>query len=295
MLNKEIVKNIPNLIGVYLFKSKGKILYVGKSINLKARISSHLENAKIDLKENAIFRNSDRAEYILCESEFKALLLESKLIQEHHPIYNVRWRDDKSYLYIKITYRDDYPKIYSTRKERQKGSVYFGPFSSTREVENILAEIRRVIPYCSQKKLSKRACFYSKIKLCLPCPNVISSLADRMEMIKQKREYRSNIRKIIRILKGETEIVLKFLYKNLRDLIKTQKYEEALIIRNRINRFEHFLQEKSFDSQEVEYNQSTKAIESLTSLLVKFFPKLTTINRIECYDISNLGFTNATA
>ena len=102
--SREEVRQLTGFIGVYIFSKKGKIQYIGKSINVKARLLSHFENALIDPKERLIIKNSDSIECIETDSEFKALLLESKLIQTHHPRYNIRWRDDKSYLYIRRWY-----------------------------------------------------------------------------------------------------------------------------------------------------------------------------------------------
>lgn len=131
-ISKETIHTVPTSMGIYIFKSGPKITYIGKSINLRSRLISHYENARIDAKEAAIIRNSDSIEYIITDSEFKALLLESQLIQQYRPQYNSRWRDDKSYLYIKITAKDEYPKIFLTRKEHDGKSKYFGPFPSGR-------------------------------------------------------------------------------------------------------------------------------------------------------------------
>ena len=169
--------NLPSQSGVYLFYSGKEIIYIGKSVNIKARVASHLENAKINNKEAAIISHADRLEYLLTDSEFKALLLESRLIQQHQPKYNAVWKDDRSYLYIKITH-ELYPKVYAVRKENDGKAIYFGPFSSQRQVNLILREIRKVFPFCSQKKISARPCFHSKINLCSPCPNVIAGLND---------------------------------------------------------------------------------------------------------------------
>ena len=129
---------------VFICLKRKTYLYIGKSINIKARVLSHVENSQQDTKEFAIVSQSDSIETQITDSEFKALLLESELIQIHHPKYNVIWRDGKSHLYIKIT-EEKYPKIYPVRKEDDKKSLYFGPFSSTRDVESLLRTIRRII------------------------------------------------------------------------------------------------------------------------------------------------------
>src|SRR3989344_9525424 len=107
---KKSLSRAPQTIGAYLFKNRREILYIGKSVNLKARLLSHLENAHYDAKERAIIEGATHVQTLTAPSEFQALILESKLIQKHRPRFKKIWRDDKSYLYIKITAKDAYPK-----------------------------------------------------------------------------------------------------------------------------------------------------------------------------------------
>lgn len=203
MITKQQIDNLPSETGVYLFKKRNEILYIGKSVNIKARVRSHIENAKLDRKESLIIENSDFVDSITTENEFSALILESTLIKKNHPKYNVIWKDGKNYLYIQVTKKDDYPKILLSRKpDLDKNSLFFGPFSSSRVVETLLKDIRRIIPFCIEKHLSKSPCFYKKINLCQPCPNDINQVKDEAEKKNLKKIYRKNIRKIIKILNG---------------------------------------------------------------------------------------------
>lgn len=163
-LNKKNVNKLPGTIAVYLFKQKKHVIYVGKSINLRARIRSHLENSKLNHKEAVIIKNSDSVECHIVNSEFKAILLEAELIRRFQPKYNTRWKDDRSLLYIQMTTHETYPKIFPTRKTSiaNKKSIYFGPFSSNCEVMTILKEVRKIIPFCSQKNLGPPAVFLFK-------------------------------------------------------------------------------------------------------------------------------------
>lgn len=298
MITKDSLKSIPPSIGVYIFKQKKIPLYIGKAVNLKTRLISHLENAKLDAKEQAIISNSDSIEYLLTDSEFKALLLEAKLIQKFHPKYNSRWRDDKSYLYIKLTKNEEYPKLFSIRYSdiTEKKSLYFGPFPSSRDVNEILGEIRKIFPFCTQKKLTNRSCFYSKIGLCNPCPNYIHQIKEEKLKTKLKKQYRQNIKKIINVLEGNTELTLKSLYRKMKKAGADQNYEEALSLRKRVTRFERLIEQKQF-SQDIisNYNLSEKSVTELLKLLSKFYPRLNKLERIECYDVSNLSFKDATA
>ncbi len=294
-LTRETTTQLPSSIGVYFFVAKGKIIYIGKSINIKARILSHVENAKVDAKEQAIVTHADALHYVLSDSEFKSLLLESRLIKKYLPPYNTIWRDNKSYLYLKITTKDEFPKLFPVRREDDKTSYYFGPFQSLRIVNEILKDIRRVFPFCTQKKLSKKPCFYAKINLCKPCPNEINQ-KEGAERTRLKRQYRYSIRQIVRIFKGETDLVLTGLYKKLKTLTDEQKYEEALLLRNKISRFERLIQRPLFSSRiEEQYDTSQESSDSLLTLLRHYYPDLGPIHRIECYDMSNISFTNATA
>lgn len=292
----EILSKAPTLDGVYIFRSGTTIVYIGKSVNIRARLLSHIENAKLDPKEAAIMSSSDTIEYIVADSEFKALMLESHLIQKHKPKYNARWRDDKSYLYIKITIKDEYPKIFAVRRERDGASRYFGPFPSTASVEEILKAIRRIFPFCTQKKISKHQCFYSKIKLCNPCPNVIEHTIDPSKKQRLKKIYRANIRSIIKIFEGNTDSIVTMFRREMDVFTQTQDYENALIIRNKIYQFEHLIHDRALSSDiESIFNQSGERVEDLVKMLRHFFPEFSSAERIECYDISNLSQKEATA
>lgn len=287
---RDRIKDIPSTIGVYLFVNKREILYIGKSINLKARIASHFENAKIDSKENAIIQNSKKIRLIILDSEFKALLLESSLIQKYEPRYNRIWRDDKSYLYVKINMKDTYPKIAVVRKENDHMSLYFGPFASTRLVNELLFEIRKVFPFCQQKKLGKSSCFYNKIGLCNPCPSAIENSQDQKLKEDLKRKYRCNIKKIIKIFQGKTDLLLNGLYQSLRKMSKNENYEEAIQIRNRIFSLERLINDRLSLDYDLSLPQNREqAGQSLRNQLIKYLPNLKKIEKIECYDISNLG------
>lgn len=290
MITKDQTKNLPSTIGLYLFKNGKIINYIGKSVNIKARVTSHLENAKLDNKERLIIRNSNTIETIATESEFKALIMEAELIKEFQPKYNSIWKDDKSPLYIKITVQDEFPKIIITRKEADEKSLYFGPFSSVRMVEKIITDIRRIIPFCTQKKISKKACFYSKIGLCNPCPNEINNRIGEARLV-LKQQYKKNINQVVSILNGHVKKIVNDLKKKLNVLIKNRNYEQAIIIRNQILRFDRLLHLK--DDSSFTINNIKKNLKETLIILKKYFSQLMKLNRIEAYDISNLGLNQA--
>lgn len=296
---KEGIQEAPQTIGVYIFCGKGReeYLYIGKSINLKARLNSHWESTRMDERERAIFEGTQKIKLIPVESEFKALLYEAQLIQKHQPRYNRIWKDDKSHLYIKINLKDRYPKVLLVRKENDGKSSYFGPFSSVRVAERLLKEIRKVIPFCMQRNIfTVNPCFYGKMGLCDPCPNTIEAMPEGPEKEEVAKYYKKNIRQLVRIFKGDTSPVLKGLYAQLKELTKNQEYEDALILRNRILSFERLITERVGLEKEMLFNATPgDAAADLRQVLSRHFPGLPELHRIECYDISNLSFKQATA
>lgn len=295
-VSKEEIKKLPATTGIYIFRHKKEYLYIGKSVNIKARVLSHLENAKIDNKEASIIEGSSEIECIITDSEFNALLLESQLIQKHLPKFNSRWRDDKSNLYIKITVKDEYPKVFAARKEPETGARYFGPFQSVYSVELLLKELRRIFPFCMQEKIGKRACFYSKIRLCDPCPSDIVKVDSEQRRNELKSIYLKNIKSIMKILNGNTKLILDDLYKELKKLAKEQRYEEAVVVRNKIMMFEGLLHRKLFSPDAIiNYNRASESVQILIKYLRHYFPDLNELRRIECFDVSNFNHKEATA
>lgn len=294
MISREQAKPLPSTFGVYLFKNGDEVLYVGKSVNIKARVNSHIENAKLDRKEHLIVSNSDKIEFILTDNEFKALILESELIKKFTPKYNVRWRDNKSYLYIKITVDEVFPKVLISRREKKGKAQYFGPFSSTALVRDLISDIRHIVPFCTQPSVTRNSCFYSKIHLCDPCPNSIRTLSVGNEYEIKKKQYRSNIARVIRILRGGLKTFLADLYRDLKKYSREQKYEEAIKIRNKIFRMERLIH-YPLTSHDFHSSPDKDFVQSLLAILNQYFPNMNRLRRIETYDISNLGEKNQTA
>lgn len=288
--------NLPSTNGVYLFKNKDRVLYVGKSINIKVRVKSHIKNAVLDQKEALIIQQSDHVEHIITDSEFNALLLESQLINKYQPKYNLILKDDKTPLYIKITIKDKYPKVFVVRREDDHKSIYFGPFSSRKNTEIILRHIRKIIPFCTDKNINKKPCFYSKVNLCNPCPNIIEKFKENKILTNQ---YRKNIRLLIKLLQGQTDAVKKQWQKELSVLNINKEYEKAIIIRDRLIMLERLTTSRfQNDITENKTSKSMRVNESLYDLLkilVVYFPKIKSLHRIECYDISTWMQNTTTA
>lgn len=298
MITKNILNKCPSSPGIYFFKQGKTVLYIGKSVNIKARIKSHIENAKTDRKELLIINQSDSIDNIVTDSNFYAILLESEMIQKYKPKYNVILKDDKSELYIEITTKDEYPKVLLTRKkDLAANNTYFGPFSSVRTAAQLISEIRKIIPFCTQRKVSQKPCFYSKIGLCSPCPNLIYKEINVAVKNNLKKKYYFNIKMAKSILKRKADMVLKKQYILLKSLIKSQKYEEAIPIRNKISRLENLMYNQSFHEGniEIQYNNSGEALLNLINLLRRYYPYINNLSRVECFDVSNINQKQATA
>lgn len=290
---------IPQFVGVYLFKNKKKqVIYIGKTINLKKRVSSYFQkNWSLDQKTKSLVSNISTIKIIPVKSELEALFLEAKLINLCKPKYNVIWRDDKKYIYIRIT-KEIYPKIIISPKNIVSGEKLYGPFSSKRTVLNILSSIRRVIPFCSQNKLSKKSCFYTHLNLCNPCPCDIEK-EKGIKKTNLTKKYRDNIAQIRKIFSGNIYKIKKLLLAQMVDLSNLQKYEQASRIRDKLRQLEKLEQLKFFSEGYIYDNDM--AITSwrdeqkeLLNTLKPYFKNITKSSRIESYDISNISGELAT-
>lgn len=282
----------PTTTGVYEYLKNGEIIYIGKASNLKSRLATHAQTARLDEHERLI-TSADTIRYCQTDTEFKALLLEASLIQEYLPKYNRALRDDKSYLYIVINPNDEFPKPQLARardlnlKQSSKYLRIFGPFPGARIALEVLKIIRRLIPFCQQKKLGNRGCFYSKIGLCHPCPNTIHTEGD-------KKLYRRQVFQVIKVLEGKIDPVIKDLENELDRLNQPETYEQALILRDKINRFKSTMVNHTFsDRRIISLSSADEDISSLHKVLKPYFPALNSLARIECFDASTFAFRHS--
>lgn len=202
-----------------------KIIYVGKAVNLKNRVSSYFR--KTD-KTNRILKMVsliDHFEYIVVDNEAEALILECNLIKKNRPKFNVLLKDDKTYPYIKIDVKSEYPNVMITRRIVNDGSKYFGPYANPGAAKEMLDFIKQKykIRQCKKFKYNDRPCLNYHIKRCLaPCQGYVSH-----------EEYMEQINEIIDLLEGKTSKILKDLDKQMKELSEKQEYEKAAYIRDR--------------------------------------------------------------
>ena len=223
---EEELKKLPKKPGVYLMKDKDdKIIYVGKAINLKNRVSSYFR--KTD-KTNRILKMVsliDHFEYIVVDNEAEALILECNLIKKNRPRFNVLLKDDKTYPYIKVDIKSEYPNVTITRRIINDGSKYFGPYANPGAAKEMLDFIKQKykIRQCRNFKYNDRPCLNYHIKRCLaPCQGYVSH-----------EEYMVQINEIIDLLEGKTIKILKDLENQIKEASNKQEYEKAASIRDR--------------------------------------------------------------
>ena len=228
---KNIYVNAPKTPGVYIMKDeKYKILYVGKSINLNARLASYFSREqKQDSKTVALLQKVEGLEYILTDTEQEAILLECQLIKKHKPWYNVRLKDDKNYPYIKIDISEPYPLVYITRKIINDGAAYYGPYANAASVRKTLNLLKRLFPYrsCTKKITGKdeKPCLDFHINRCIaPCTGAASKL-----------EYAQVIDQVKMFLDGKREKVLLALSNNMVAAASTLEFEKAAKLRDQIH------------------------------------------------------------
>jgi len=227
---KENLKKLPTQPGVYIMKDKNDtILYVGKAINLKNRVSQYFRKTKKSLRIEKMVSKISYFEYIITNNEVEALILECNLIKKHKPQYNVMLKDDKTYPYIKVTMKETFPRVYLTRRKIADGSKYYGPYTDVYAVNDMLDYIKNIFPIRTCKKNieyseKNRPCLNFHIKKCLaPCAGNIS-----------EEDYRIMIKKVCSILEGNYDDIINSLTREMNEYSTNLMYEKAASIRDKI-------------------------------------------------------------
>lgn len=220
---KEKVKELPLSPGVYIMKnSDGDVIYVGKAVKLKNRVSSYFVGKK-DNKTTQLVNNVADFDYIITESEVEALLLEESLIKKHNPRYNIMLKDGKGYPVIRMT-KEEFPRFFSTRNIKKDGSLYWGPFPGTGAIKSYMALIENMtkLRRCIRLKKRDNPCLYYHMGKCSgPCAGKIS-----------KEDYAVMVRKARSLLSGKTVQLKKELERDMKDAADKMEYEEAGRIRD---------------------------------------------------------------
>ena len=224
------LKNLPAKPGVYIMKdATGKVIYVGKAISLRNRVRSYFHSPDgQEMKTRRLVALIEDIEYIVTASELEALILECTLIKKHRPFFNIRLRDDKNYLYIKITTNEEWPRVFTTRRVEQDGARYFGPYASAKSVRSTMELLNRLFPYRTCNRVitgkDKRACLYLYIHRCLgPCIGATT-----------KPEYDEAVQQAILFLEGRHDGVVKDIARHMNDAAETLHFERAAALRDKL-------------------------------------------------------------
>ena len=222
---REKVRNLPTQPGVYLWKDeKGKIIYVGKAVNLRNRVTSYVRHdANRAPKVAAMVSHAADLETIVVATEMEALILENTLIKKYHPHYNIMLRDDKTYPYIKVTVQEDYPRIFMTRRVSRDGARYFGPFADSTAVHRVLKLMQRAYHIRSCRTMpTDRPCLQYHLHHCdAPCVHYIT-----------KADYGARVRQALDILEGRDSGISRSLQQQMEDAAESMEFEKAAMYRD---------------------------------------------------------------
>ncbi len=245
---REKLNQLPESPGVYIYRDEqGEIIYVGKAVSLKHRVRSYFGAAAAkDPKVKALMSRARDLEYITTDSEVEALILESNLIKEHRPRYNVFLKDDKSYPYLKLTLHEEYPRVFITRRPVKDGSRYFGPYTQVGAVHETLRLLKRIFPLrtCKQKSPAPRSrpCLNQHIKRCLgPCCGLVTP-----------EEYRRVVDGVLLFLGGRQEQLVKDLRQRMELAAENLDFEQAAGLRDQLLAVEKVAEKQKIVSGDLE-------------------------------------------
>lgn len=228
-LDSEQLKLVPQVPGIYLFRNReGKVLYVGKAVNLQSRLRSYLRPESHSPRIDRMKKHIEVVDLFVTETEKEAFLLEDIMIKQHRPPLNVRFRDDKTYPYIRISVQETYPKLSVVRRRQNDGARYFGPHTSSFRMKETISLIQDIfqIATCNIEITGKepRACLEYQIHRCsAPCTGAIS-----------KEEYRESVHKAILFLEGKQKGLIQTLRQEMEEAAEALQFERAAKLRDRL-------------------------------------------------------------
>ena len=292
---REKVRQFPTTPGVYLMKDGGgRVLYVGKAVNLRSRASSYFTKAAaFDRRTADLVALIEDADFIPADSEVDALLMEARLVKDIQPPFNTELKDDKTFPYLELTTREDFPRVEFTRKPQTRGTKLYGPFTSAKKLRGAIAALQKIFRFrtCSldideqdERWRWFRPCLLASINLCsAPCNLRIS-----------KDEYRRDIERLKLFLDGKKETLLAELRNEMQEASAALKFEKAARIRDQLKLLENLSLRGNLDEHvqpEVFFVDPRKGLAGLQKIF-----KLDSIpRRIEGVDIAHLGGTETVA
>jgi excinuclease ABC subunit C len=278
------LRELPKAPGVYFHKdASGEIIYVGKAAVLRNRVRQYFQKSRArDVKTDALVREIADVDWMVVESEIEALFLEAEMVRRYMPRYNILLRDDKAFAYIRIDYDSEYPTVSTTRRPLDDGARYYGPYPSLSSVRTALKLLRRIFPYATRKVPGqKRATLHYHLGLDPGLEEGRTTL----------EEYRANLRRLMAYIEGKRVSIIRELEREMKAAARTQHFEEAARIRNRLIALQNLSKAVIFSDKEFLDISKDHALNELVDLLeLEMFPQ-----RIEGYDISHMSGTDVVA
>lgn len=286
---REKVREFPTTPGVYLMKdAKGRVIYVGKAVNLRSRASSYFTKAAaVDLRTCDLVREICDIDFIPVESEVDALLMEARLVKDIQPQFNQELKDDKTFPYLEIFIREDYPRVEFTRTPQTRGTRLYGPFTNAKKLRGTIGVLQKIFRFrtCSldieegdERWRWFRPCLLHSIHQCTaPCNFRIS-----------KEEYRRDIDRLRLFLDGKKEKLLAEMRDEMHEASRELKFEKAARLRDQLKSLENLKLRGNLDEHvqpEVFFIDPKKGLAGLQ----KIFKLAKPPRRIEGVDIAHLG------
>jgi excinuclease ABC subunit C len=276
--------NIPKLPGCYrFFDANGKIIYIGKAASLRDRVTSYWQKSTDHSPaKSSMMKHIRKVDWLETDSEIEALLLESNLIKKFQPEYNVMLRDDKRFAYIKVSLEDEIPGVFITRKIDRAGK-YFGPFVSATAMRETVKAIRKIWPFCTERNIKAKPCFYAQIGRCLGVCGGLVTKRDYMEKV---------VKPIILFLDGKKKRVIS------RQKEEINKKEKELKREPDEDKKDRLMNELSYLKFQLGNMKNVLAHANILGLTDKYAADVVELakllgltkapTRIEGYDISNI-------
>src|SRR5438876_8126648 len=230
---KRRLQAVPDSPGVYMFRdSKSQVIYVGKALRLRDRLRSYFtpgyaETARV----SELIRRATDFEFVTTANEVEALVLECNLIKNYRPRFNIRLKDDKNYLYLKLPITEEYPRVHYSRRVQNDGALYFGPYTSAQSLRGTVKSIRQLLPFrtCSDEIFKQgKVCLDFHIKRCPgPCERRIG--AD---------DYKARIHEVALFMEGRSDMLVRELHGRMEGAADRLDFENASRYRDQLQSIE---------------------------------------------------------
>lgn len=265
---KATIRNLPDSPGVYIMRdNKGKVIYIGKAGSLRKRVFSYFTKRCDSPRLRLLVSSVNSIDRIVTGSEAEALIYEASLIKQFKPKFNVELKDDKSYPYLKLTLNEKYSRLFITRRVDRDGARYYGPYTDVKLLRSALSFIKRVFPLRQCRTLGKRLCISYYVSECAgPCMGKIGA-----------KSYKKIVNELVLFLEGKRQRLLNEFSRRMEKVSRSQKYEEAIRIRNRIRALSTLVVKRSVPGPMDQIDE----LKYLLGLMRR--PK-----RIEAFDVSDI-------